>query len=750
MVACIAFINYNPVINLIMNIKKMLCLFMGLFVCIPSISQKPWEGSTYTDETGFKVRMAPMLQRIADKGFAKRSLSRSTCPDTGLPVASWALEGETVYSPYTGRAYLQGPVGYFGALERNEAGDIIRFGGDPLKEELTPATATLLLDQENILARSFLSIPGNMRQQYHFACKNWCRFYPMLGHIMGTDWNSNFFHWVGVYQETRRPSDGGNQHVPFDPPHHLVGQTGHLLGGNMINGGTENHKIMWRTSGLLYSQLFPDTAMVSGFPVGEAEALTKEMIRDYLQRIMYTGNGEYDSQVYYPHSIEAFMNLYDFTPDPRSKALAKLALDYYFVTYGLKVIDGAIAGAQKRGYLPRENPSEMETMLWGFFDGLSRDMSNAVASLHQVTGTYRPNRIIGDIVNKNIDLPFEARMARPFYHMNHPFSFAEYFYCSENFAMGSVQMTILDNPNQQMIWSLIARGDNGPLSFSGGHPMRQSTSGHSPYTQVAQSKGTMIVMTAPTRVVENREAFIGDEHQRRMKLRQDYAPEQRPGLANEVQHRQRHGAAELQSFAAPESNTPQAYEDFWEHSRDMAATWFFYPATLQPRQQNGYYLFEANETYIAVIPLSEPAVVIAPDTPVVEQINGSAQGFFANHHVLAFPGEVSGFILEAGERANYKSLNEFAEALAQNTQTTYSDLVVDHQSLAGDHIVMQYVPEGLRSLVTINDDWIDWDDYTNGAAYISPYINIKEGIMTVSNGSESYTVDFTGDWPEYR
>ncbi|MCG8318073.1 MAG: hypothetical protein MI921_01110 [Cytophagales bacterium] len=29
-------------------------------------------------------------------------------------------------------------------------------------------------------ARSFVSIPGNMRQQYHFASKNWARFYPLL------------------------------------------------------------------------------------------------------------------------------------------------------------------------------------------------------------------------------------------------------------------------------------------------------------------------------------------------------------------------------------------------------------------------------------------------------------------------------------------------------------------------------------------------------------------------------------------
>ena len=72
-----------------------------------------------------------MLERIAEQGFGIRSLASSKCPDTGLPVKTWAVEGETIISPYTGRAYIQGPTGYFGPKARNEKGEIISFGGDP-------------------------------------------------------------------------------------------------------------------------------------------------------------------------------------------------------------------------------------------------------------------------------------------------------------------------------------------------------------------------------------------------------------------------------------------------------------------------------------------------------------------------------------------------------------------------------------------------------------------------------------------
>ena len=99
-------------------------------------------------------------------------------------------------------------------------------------------------------------------------------------------------------------------------------------------------------------------------------------------------------------------------------------------------------------------------------------MSREVLTIQQATTKYRPNQVIYNIANKNIALPFEARMSRPFYHMDYPHAFAETFYCSNSYAMGNIQMTIVDNPNQQMVWSVVTRGKEMPYCFSGGHPMR--------------------------------------------------------------------------------------------------------------------------------------------------------------------------------------------------------------------------------------------------------------------------------------
>ena len=103
---------------------------VSLMVCLvlcgkPGSGQNVWDASTYPDEEGFKRRMSPMLQRIAAEGFGERSLAFSICPDTGLPVKVWAVEGEKIISPYTGRAYTQGPTGYFGPKQRNDEGEIV-------------------------------------------------------------------------------------------------------------------------------------------------------------------------------------------------------------------------------------------------------------------------------------------------------------------------------------------------------------------------------------------------------------------------------------------------------------------------------------------------------------------------------------------------------------------------------------------------------------------------------------------------
>ena len=733
------------------------CTAAVFCITISGQGQQIWDCDSYPDSKGFEQRMKPMLQRIADQGFGTRSLARSKCPDTGLSVKTWAVKGETIISPYTGRTYVQGETGYFGPKEKNDRGEIIAFGGDPLKKDLPPATAALLKDPEDIVAKAYLSIPGNLRQQYHFSCKNWARFYPLLKEEMGEEWKEKFHYWVGRYKETVRPSDGYRKNAPLSRPHDLVGEPGKLLGGNTRDGGTENHKTMWRTSALLYSQLFPDSAKISGYTTKETEKLTKEMLLDYMKGILRTGNGEYDSQVYYPHSIEGFLNLYDFSPDEETRQLAKFILDYYFVTFGLKVVDGAIAGAQKRGYLPGSDPSEMEVMQWAFFDDTSRNMSAVNTTVHQTTTTYRPNKVIYDIVRKDVPLPFGSRMSRPFYHMDRAHAFAETFYASDSYALGSLQMTIVDNPNQQMVWSLIAKGTNGPLAFSGGHPMRRSTSGHSPYTQVLQCKGTLALVTAPTLVLEEVDTLIAPAYSKTDRANLWHLPSAEQGKMFEVRNRQKYAREPLEQMLPLQSESAEGYENFWNENQKSASSWLYYPKSLTADAYKGNWFFEAKDTFIAILPLADTVLKLVPADSIRKKITGSAAKFFNHYNLLVFPGQKSGYVIETGERSKYGSMAHFKSAISEHVQIDKNvfqeQSVLNYETMDGDKIKMEYQPSGLRCAGWINNKKLDWDNFTDQAIYDSPYVKVKKGKMWINNGKEGYTVEFKNNrpvWKNYR
>jgi len=78
------------------------------------------------------------------------------------------------------------------------------------------------------------------------------------------------------------------------------------------------------------------------------------------------------------------------------------------------------------------------------------------------------------------------------------------------------------------------------------------------------------------------------------------------------------------------------------------------------------------------------------------------------------------------------------------------NLKINYHSLKGDVIIMNYLAEGLRCKATINGMKQDWDNFTKGAVYNSPYLTVDKGIMKVNDGKSGYLIDFRGDLPVYK
>jgi hypothetical protein len=692
----------------------------------------PWDAKTYADEAGFRRRVEPMIKRLAARDVGKKCMAVSTCPDTGLTVRAWALEGEEVVSPYTGRRYKQGDTGYFGPKKRDEQGRIAAFGGDPLKQDLPPATARFLLGEEDAALRAFLGIPGTLRQHYHFACVNWCRFWPLVGAKMGPEWTAAFKQSIATYSENRRPSDGARENLPLPRPHDLVGVPGELLGGPVEAGGTENHKTMWRTSGLLYAQWFPDNK-VSGYPANEAIVRITPMLTGYLQTILTVGNGEYDSSTYYPHSLRGYLNLYDFSPEPKTRGLAKAMLDYYVAAYGLKMRNGVHAGAVKRGW-PGDGDlisgDGMDAHMWAWVPETTVPAApDLVTSLHQATTTYRPNRVITNLIRKRVSLPFEAQIARPTYHSKDKNAFQETFYCSDSFALGSVAMTMVDNPTQQTVWSLVCRDKTGSLVFGGGQPRYRHPEGHSPYDQIVQTKGALILRTGPTQAVSE-------------------------NATQEQKHRAVHAGEPLMPLPPSAGNELAALKSWWEAAPKSAASWLFVPRRVgKIIERGGAVLMEAGDAFVAVHTTGGNPYWFAPDAAALPKDLPREMAVLKSYRILVIPAGAdgySGYTLEAAERKTYGSLERFAAAVAAKAKITADGPNVTRAALSGETLSLTYQPSGLRASGRINGQPIDWANWANGGVYDSPYLTVKDGVMTVSDGKEAYTVRMAGDVPVWR
>jgi hypothetical protein len=692
--------------------------------------------NAYADEAGFRERSRGLLERIARQPYGERSLSPSVCPDTGLPVRVWAVEGEEIISPYTGRRYRQGPTGYFGPKARDADGRISAFGGDPLKFDLPPVTARLLMDPTDARARAFLAIPGNLSQQYHFATSHWARLQGLLGDRLGEEFQGAFRRAVAGYADFRRPSDGAREHAPLEAPFTLVGRPEEHLGG----GGTENHKIMFRTSALLFAQTFPPGSLISGRSPEDTRAIAGGALRDFARRLFVIGNGEYQSTTYFPHSLQALLNLHDFSPDPESRALARATIDYYLAVYALKVFNGVHTGPKRRGWVEGDRLGEMDTLLWLWAGGAPRyttvpvDPADAHVSLHQLTTRYRPDPAIVALAAKQVPLPFEAELSHPDYGMREAGRHLETFYCSTSFALGSVQLDGVNNSGQQTTWSLNVRGTRGSLIFGGGQPRWLSPEGHSPYDQWVQKRGALLFMTGPTEAPPGTTAS--------------------PTLERIDQLEGPRGYTRLTAFSGPllpadppEANDLPGLRRYFDGSRSSAATWLWVPRDAKVHAQGNRFVFEAPETWIVVTPLVAGAFWIDPDPTALAADTGGRHPLqrLRDYRVLVVPGTVAGFALEAVERADAPTL----AALAGRGRLSLEGRTARYTSISGDRLELRYQPAALRPDALVNGERLIDRPWAGGGHYAGGPLSIRDGVLRLRTAAGGFDLDFRGESPRW-
>ncbi len=687
---------------------------------------EPWALESFPFEEEYRQRISGMMERFAEYPVMERAMAPSVCPDTGKEVLTWALKGETIRSPYTEREYIQGDTGYFGPKRKNESGEITAFGGDPLKHSLAYAIARFTLDKDDEMLREYLGFYGSLRQQYHFAAVNWGRFWPLFHEEMGDAWNQSFLDAVAAYKETTRPSDGYRKNTPIRHPKNLVGNLKEHLGG----GGTENHRTMWRATALLYAQILPEGSLISGYDLNTAHSAVNDVLTRYVSGLYVVGSGEYSSSIYYPYSFRGFSNLFDFSPKAETRELAKTAIDFYVATYGLKVFNGMQTGAQRRGYPDSHSWNEMDRHLWAWFGAGTRPVKSDSldTTIHQITTAYRPNKLISALTRKEVALPFEAWINHPVYDMSAPDHHLEYYYCDEEFSLGSVQLSHINNSGQQTTWVLALRGDSGDtVTVTGGQPRWIQRGGHSPYDQYVQHKNTLLYMmdqSAPgiysnlPETLESYDQILGHLAYDRYNGR--------AGLLREIE--------------PPQGDDEEEWRAFLKSGKHFAGTWLWLPKRDLDieRVDTEAVVFRSGKSRVFLYPFDGDPMVLEPSTSKWS-FSGRKDPLrrLESDRLLIIPGAPSGFAMEVVS-ANASDPNEFSRSRLDTSEIGEGRTAFTLDD--GRLLELFYQGTLLRPEAKLEGNSLIPDAWQGRGHIDSPYLKIKDGVMTVSDGTESYRV----------
>lgn len=547
-------------------------------------------------------------------------------------------------------------------------------GGDPGKYLPGHAMAKLLLGHDDPDIVALYNDNRSVREHYHFAAHNWARFLPLFGNKILTP-------------EKRRE----------------LAERAHTYDAYHSGGGTENHVTQWRMAAAVLPHFLEGNGSIGRRSKDRILADMKEWLRGYVRGIYAAGNGEWDSSTYIPFTINGLLNIYDFSPDPEMRLMAKAGLDWFATAYALKYRDGVFTAPQQRGFahLPHRTHADETGFIWF---GSNATITPADTrpwryTIHAITSSWRPNGVITSIARKDLPgLPVEFRNSKPNYWgttgQPRPAAFHETLYISNSFNLGSLWN---GHGSQISRMSLVVDTPDGGVAFHGGHPRRSDhtgrklnsinfADGNSRYTQTAQAGAALISMSL---VPDD------DEH--------DYS-------------------------------------------------YFRVPLDVQPVRVRDWWVVSAGNVVAGIYPLTSGEVEL------VDQGEGRNQVRF-----LKIPGRKSGFVLQVLEMPNAQDMdpedleNAAAAQLGRvrvDASRFQRNMRVAVRTHAGQTLDMTFNPDpaGDAHGNRIANVMIDGQrlSFENRPVYDGPFVHQANGVLTVNNGREGFVIDFTGDLPVYR
>lgn len=161
-----------------------------------------------------------------------------------------------------------------------------------------------------------------------------------------------------------------------------------LVAQSVAGGSTANHHIMYAAAAFLSSYTWPEAA-------GKRAAAKAEIERQ-VDHVLGGNMIEDDSYIYTPFYLNAFLMLYEFSPDGLIRQKSKMALDFLLASSAAEHLQGLWAASSLRNIAPRYNATDGVSMQHAYlYFGSSYPYDNVSAeTLPSAVSSYRPNAAI--------------------------------------------------------------------------------------------------------------------------------------------------------------------------------------------------------------------------------------------------------------------------------------------------------------------------------------------------------------------
>ncbi len=550
-------------------------------------------------------------------------------------------------------------------------------GGDPGKYLPGAAMAKLLIDPDDAMARQYMNDDRSYRELYHFAGLNWSRFLPAFGDAL-TERTRN-----RLYQQMER-------YRPY-----------------LDGGGTENHRIMQYSAGLVLpwytgSQTFAQTT------VENALANRAAWLRGYVKELYRSGMGEWDSSTYAAFCIHGMMNVYDFSKDESVRAWARAALDWYVAWYALKYLDGVQAGPSQRGASARVAGSITDQTGWIWWGSRAEEADIAGGfryAMHAATSGWRPNAVLSRLAAKDPALlPIEQFNTKPNYYFGQQIeprkgNWAESLWYDRGVGMGSLWR---GHGGQATRFSAVATSANGAQVIFGGTPIgRNDGSGNIQRYKYEDGNGRY-----------DQTAMVGGTH-----VCLSVLPDDEP--------------LDYAFVTLPEGVVPEQHDGWWV--MPLGDAWVGIHGVVHGGELGESHLTERQQQ---------------------QNQQRLDAGQEIRHHprpLLRFPGHRTGFVL------TLLPVGLATDAASARAALEAQSLTVDAEALAaafttqdGRAVQVAYRPEqrqGAEPAVIIDGEAVNIDQWAVGSG---PKVAQEDGILRLWDGQQGYQIDVTGAEPVWQ